>query len=244
MMKKGTDRLVVALDLPTADEAIKLVDTLGDLVQYYQVGMQQFYGMGHTIMTQLASRNKKLLLDLKLHDIPTTVGRSVTGLCQFSPSFITLHAAGGVKMLQAGLQAAREWAEQTNNPRPKILAITILTSIGERDWMDLGYQNSIRESVLRMSVMCKEAGIDGVIASPQESMNIRSLCGPDFIIATPGIRLFPQNKGDQKRTATPAEALRGGSDYLIVGRPIITASDPLQVVKNILTEMCDKDICD
>ena len=236
-MQKGTDRLVVALDLPTAEEAIKLVDTLGDLVQYYQVGMEQFYGMGHTLLHQLASRNKKVLFDLKLHDIPTTVGKSVIGLCQFSPAFITLHAAGGVKMLKAGLQAATEWAEETNQPRPKILAITILTSIGERDWMDLGYQNSIRESVLRMSVMCKEAGIDGVIASPQESMSIRSLCGPDFLIVTPGIRLFPQNKGDQKRTATPAEALRGGADYLVVGRPIFSASDPLQVVKNFLAEM-------
>ena len=236
-MQKGTNRLVVALDLPTAEEAINLVDILGDLVQYYQVGMDQFYGRGHAILNELASRNKKVLFDLKLHDIPTTVGKSVTGLCQFCPAFITLHAAGGVKMLQAGLQAATQWAEEANQPRPKILAITILTSIGERDWMDLGYQNSIRESVLRMSVMCKEAGIDGVIASPQESMNIRSLCGADFIIVTPGIRLFPQHKGDQKRTATPAEALRGGADYLVVGRPIFSASDPLQVVKKFLAEM-------
>ena len=240
-MDKGTDRLVVALDLATTAVAIKLVDALGNLVQYYQVGMEAFYGMGHTILNQLASRDKKLFLDLKLHDIPTTVGRSVKALCQFSPAFITLHATGGVKMLKAGLQAATQWAEETNQPRPKLLAITVLTSIGERDWVDIGYQNCIRESVLRMSVMCKEAGIDGVIASPQESMTIRALCGSDFIITTPGIRLLPENKGDQTRTATPAQALKSGADYLVVGRPIFSAADPLQVVTSILAEMSSQD---
>ena len=236
-MDKETDRLIVALDLDTTEAAIKLVDTLGNLVQYYQVGMEAFYGMGHTILNQLASRDKKLFLDLKLHDIPTTVGRSVQALCQFSPAFITLHATGGIKMLQTGLQAAKQWAETAHQPRPKLLAITVLTSIGERDWVDIGHQNCIRESVLRMSVMCKEAGIDGVIASPQEAMAIRALCGADFIIVTPGIRLIPDNKGDQTRTATPAQALKSGADYLVVGRPIFSASDPLSVVKNIMAEM-------
>ncbi len=240
-MGQGTDRLVVALDLATAEAAIKLVDTFGNLVQYYQVGMEAFYGMGPTLLPQLASRDKKLFLDLKLHDIPTTVGRSVKALCQFSPAFITLHATGGVKMLKAGLQAAIQWAEETQQPRPKILAITVLTSIGEREWVDIGYQNCIRESVLRMSVMCKEAGIDGVIASPQEALTIRALCGSDFIIATPGIRLFPENNGDQTRTATPAQALKSGADYLIVGRPIFSADDPHQVVTSILAAMAAQD---
>lgn len=236
-MGKPTGRLIVALDVSSAEQAMNLVDTLGDRVQYYKVGMDAFYGMGHTVLAQLASREKKLFIDLKLHDIPTTVARSVKALCQFSPAMITLHAAGGPSMLTAGLEAAADWSAATGRPRPKLLAITVLTSLGEREWVQIGYQSQIRESVLRMSIMCKEAGMDGVVASPREAAAIRALCGGDFLIVTPGIRLGAAENGDQTRTATPAEALKAGVDYLVVGRPILTAADPREAADSILADM-------
>lgn len=235
------DQLIVALDVPTTEQAISVVDSLGELVQYYKVGMEAFYGMGHAVLAQIAGRGKKTFLDLKLHDIPTTVTRTVTTLCQFSPAFLTLHAAGGSKMLKAAIGAADEWSAKTKQPRPKLLAITVLTSISESDWVDIGYQSPIRESVLRMSVMCKEEGLDGVVASPREAGAIRALCGPDFLIVTPGIRLLPEEHGDQMRTATPSQALKVGANYLIVGRPIVSAANPREVAASILTDMKPKE---
>lgn len=236
-MKQICERLIVALDVPTTEKAISVVDSLGDLVNYYKVGMEAFYGMGHAVLAQIAGRGKKTFLDLKLHDIPTTVAQSVTNLCQFSPAFLTLHAAGGSKMLKAAIGAADEWTAKTGRQRPKLLAITVLTSIGESDWVEIGYPSPIRESVLRMAVMCKEEGLDGVVASPQEAGSIRALCGPDFIIVTPGIRLMPAQSGDQMRTATPEQALKVGADYLIVGRPIVAAENPRLAAEDILNLM-------
>lgn len=236
-MENTTDRLIVALDVPTTEQAVSVVDSLGDLVQYYKVGMEAFYGMGHAVLAQIAGRGKKTFLDLKLHDIPTTVARTVTTLCQFSPAFLTLHAAGGSKMIRAAIDAADEWAGKTKQPRPKLLAITVLTSIGESDWVEIGYQSPIRESVLRMAIMCKEEGLEGVVASPREAGAIRALCGPDFLIVTPGIRLRPEQQGDQMRTATPAQALKDGANYLLVGRPIVLADSPRDVATRIIADM-------
>ena len=229
--------MIVALDLPTTEQAMKAVDTLGDAVGYYKIGMESFYGMGHTVLAQMASRNKRIFLDLKLHDIPNTVARSVKALCQFSPAMTTLHAAGGPTMLKAAVDAANEWSAQAGRPRPKLVAITVLTSLGEQDWAAMGHQKNIRESVLRLSMMCREAGVDGVVASPQEAASIRALCGSDFLIVTPGIRPLNQEHGDQSRTATPAEALKAGADFLVVGRPILGAADPKASALAILQEM-------
>lgn len=236
-MTETEQRLIVALDVSSAEEALYIVDELGELVQYYKVDMDMFYGMGHTVLAQLMSRGKKIFFDLKLHDIPTMVTKTVKVLCQFNPAFLTLHAAGGAKMLKAAVEAADEWAAKPNRVRPKLLAITVLTSIGESDWVEIGYQSPIRESVLRMAMMCKETGLDGVIASPQEAAAIRALCGPEFLIATPGIRLGREAHADQSRIATPQQALKVGADYLIMGRSILSAPNPREVVRNILEEM-------
>ena len=236
-MNKTTEQLIVALDVTTTDKAIHIIDTLGDRVQCYKVGMEAFYSMGHTLLAQISSRGKKVFIDLKLHDIPTTVARTVATLCQFSPAFLTLHAAGGAKMLKAAVEARNEWAKKSNRPRPKLIALTVLTSIGERDWVEIGYQSPIRESVLRMAIMCQEVGMDGVIASTREAAAIRALCGPDFLIVTPGIRLSAEQNGDQTRTATPSQALKAGADYLIVGRPILSADDPCEVTESILKDI-------
>lgn len=236
-MEKVADRLIVALDLPTTEQAMKAVDTLGEAICYYKVGMESFYGMGHTVLAQMASRGKNIFLDLKLHDIPNTVGRSVKALCEFSPRMTTLHAAGGPTMLKAAIDAADEWSARTGRSRPKLVAITVLTSLGEQDWVDMGHQKNIRESVLRLSIMCKEVGLDGVVASPQEAAAIRALCGKDFLIVTPGIRPANNEQGDQSRTATPAEALKSGADFLVVGRPILGAPDSKAAAYAILKEM-------
>lgn len=236
-MEKVADRLIVALDLPTTEQAMNAVDNLGDTVGYYKVGMESFYGMGHTVLAQMASRGKDIFLDLKLHDIPNTVGRGVKALCEFAPKMTTLHAAGGPTMLKAAIDAADEWSARTGRPRPKLVAITVLTSLGEQDWVAMGHQKNIRESVLRLSMMCKEVGMDGVVASPQEAAAIRALCGNNFLIVTPGIRPANNEAGDQSRTATPAEALKAGSDYLVVGRPILGAADPKAAAALILKEM-------
>ena len=238
-MQNNAERLIVALDLPTTDQAMKAVDMLGDVVGYYKIGMESFYGMGHTVLAQMSSRGKRIFLDLKLHDIPNTVARSVKALCQFSPAMTTLHAAGGPTMLKAAIEAADDWATQSGRQRPKLVGITVLTSLGEQDWAAMGHQKNIRESVLRLSMMCREAGMDGVVASPQEASAIRALCGNDFLIVTPGIRPLNQEHGDQTRTATPAEALKAGADFLVVGRPILAAADPQAAALAIIKEMED-----
>ena len=236
-MQNNAERLIVALDLPTTDQAMRAVDTLGDTVGYYKIGMESFYGMGHTVLAQMSSRGKRIFLDLKLHDIPNTVARSVRALCQFSPAMTTLHAAGGPTMLKAAIEAADDWSSQSGRSRPKLVGITVLTSLGEQDWAAMGHQKNIRESVLRLSMMCRDAGMDGVVASPQEASAIRALCGKDFLIVTPGIRPLNQEHGDQTRTATPAEALKAGADFLVVGRPILAAADPKAAAQAIIKEM-------
>lgn len=236
-MKRENAKLIIALDGQSTEAAIQVVDTLGDRIEYYKVGMETFYGAGHIMLAQLASRGKKLVIDLKLHDLPTTVARSVKALCQFSPFMITLHAAGGPSMLKAAVAAATEWSVQTGRPRPRLVALTVLTSLNEGEWFEIGYQNQIRESVLRMSMMAREAGMDGVIAASTEAAAIRALCGTDFLIVTPGIRLASEQANDQARTSTPAQALKAGADYLMVGRPVLLAEDPVQAVESFLADM-------
>lgn len=233
-MSNDNNHLIVALDGINTKQAFAIVDELGDSVQCYKVGMDLFYEMGHEKLSELTKRGKQLFIDLKLHDIPSTVRNSVKSLCQFQPEFISVHAGGGFKMLKAAVEGAEEWASENGKKRPKIIAITILTSISEQDWVDVGSENSIRETVLRMSLTCKEAGVDGVMASPQECSSIRALCGSAFIIVTPGIRLVPEKNADQARTATPIQAFSGGADYIVVGRPILNASSHSTVVKTIL----------
>lgn len=236
-MKSASEHLIVALDGLTGIEAAKIVSELADSVRFYKVGMDLFYKMNSEQLLAFARNGKGLFIDLKLHDIPSMVQSSVETLCQFQPEFISVHAAGGLKMLKAAVDGARLGAAKLNIKQPKIIAITILTSLSEQDWADIGAENSLREAVLRMALTCKEAGVDGVIASPQESSSIRALCGEGFLIITPGIRLFPDPESDQARTATPRQALAGGSDYIIVGRPILHADAPGEVVDAILANL-------
>ena len=231
------DRLIVAMDLSTLESVKCTLDNIGDAVSYYKIGMESFYSLGEAALSLMAANRKKVFLDLKLHDIPNTVSRSVKALCRYAPAMTTLHAAGGPAMLRAAVEAAAEASAQLDQERPKLLGITVLTSIDETEWAAVGHTRSIRDSVLRLADMCRQSGMDGVVASPQEAAAIRQCCGPDFLIVTPGIRPLYGDKGDQSRTATPAEALRNGADFLVVGRPILAAADPRIAAIEIVKEM-------
>ena len=236
-MTTTRERLIVAMDLSTLESVKCTLDNIGDAVSYYKIGMESFYSLGEAALTLMAANRKKVFLDLKLHDIPNTVSRSVKALCRYAPAMTTLHAAGGPAMLRAAVEAAAEASAQLDQERPKLLGITVLTSIDETEWAAVGHTRSIRDSVLRLAEMCRLSGMDGVVASPQEAAAIRQCCGPDFLIVTPGIRPLYGDKGDQSRTATPAEALRNGADYLVVGRPILAAADPRTAAIEIVKEM-------
>ena len=236
-MTTTRDRLIVAMDLSTLESVKCTLDNIGDAVSYYKIGMESFYSLGEAALSLMAANRKKVFLDLKLHDIPNTVSRSVKALCRYAPAMTTLHAAGGPAMLRAAVEAAAEASAQLDQERPKLLGITVLTSIDETEWSAVGHTRSIRDSVLRLADMCRQSGMDGVVASPQEAAAIRQCCGPDFLIVTPGIRPLYGDKGDQSRTATPAEALRNGADFLVVGRPILAAADPRIAAIEIVKEM-------
>ncbi len=236
-MTTTRDRLIVAMDLSTLESVKCTLDNIGDAVSYYKIGMESFYSLGEAALSLMAANRKKVFLDLKLHDIPNTVSRSVKALCSYAPAMTTLHAAGGPAMLKAAVEAAAEASAQLDQERPKLLGITVLTSIDETEWAAVGHTRSIRDSVLRLAEMCRQSGMDGVVASPQEAAAIRQCCGPDFLIVTPGIRPLYGDKGDQSRTATPAEALRNGADFLVVGRPIVAAADPRAAAIEIVKEM-------
>ena len=236
-MTTTRDRLIVAMDLSTLESVKCTLDNIGDAVSYYKIGMESFYSLGEAALSLMAANRKKVFLDLKLHDIPNTVSRSVKALCRYAPAMTTLHAAGGPAMLRAAVEAAAEASAQLDQERPKMLGITVLTSIDETEWSAVGHTRSIRDSVLRLADMCRQSGMDGVVASPQEAAAIRQCCGPDFLIVTPGIRPLYGDKGDQSRTATPAEALRNGADFLVVGRPILADADPRIAAIEIVKEM-------
>lgn len=236
-MMNNQERLIVAMDVPSLEQVTQAVDRIGDAVSYYKIGMESFYSMGQTVLEEISGRNKKVFLDLKLHDIPNTVARSLRSLCRFAPSMTTIHAAGGPSMLKAAVEAANEGSVHWKQPRPKLLGITVLTSISEAEWSVIGSGSSVRDSVLRLALICREAGVDGVVASPHEAAAIRAACGKDFLIVTPGIRPMNGEQGDQSRIATPSQALKDGADYLVVGRPILAATDPRLAAQAIIKEM-------
>lgn len=236
-MMMARERLIVAMDLSTLESINRTVIQIGDAVDYYKIGMESFYSLGEAALKLMSANRKKIFLDLKLHDIPNTVSRSVKALCRYEPAMTTIHASGGPAMLRAAVEAAVEASGQLGHKRPKLLGITVLTSIDEAEWSMVGYTRSIRDSVLRLAELCQQTGMDGVVASPQEAAAIRQRCGDDFLIVTPGIRPLYGAKGDQSRTATPAEALRDGADYLVVGRPVLAAVDPRAAAIEIVKEM-------
>jgi len=233
-MNERKAQLIVALDVDTFDEAKGLVATLGADVGIFKVGSQLFTACGPDIVRFLLKEGKKVFLDLKFHDIPNTVANAVKGVTRLGWEgagvfMCTLHTTGGKEMLERAVAAATKTAQTIGVTRPLLVGITVLTSEAKQD--------NIPALVLERALLAREAGLDGVVASSQEAALIRKNLGKDFIIVTPGIRSKGTQTQDQKRVTTPSDAQAHGSDFLVVGRPIVKAEDPSQAAKQILEEM-------
>ena len=231
------DRLIVALDVHTMDDVKNLVSTLGETVSYYKVGMELFYSVGPDVVRWLKKEGKHVFLDLKLHDIPNTVAGGLSALMTLGADIVNVHASGGYTMMKTAAERLHAAAAEQGIPCPKIIAITVLTSMNEEDWAKLGAAEPIADHVTRLAKLTKAAGLDGVVASPREAASIRTACGDNFLIVTPGVRPAGASIDDQSRIATPAQALKNGATHLVVGRPIRAAADPRAAALAILNEM-------
>jgi len=227
-------RLIVALDVPDAASAIRLVDQLDGACQWFKVGLELFVAAGPAVVESLAARGYSVFLDLKLFDIPNTVAGAVRSATALGVKMLTLHAAGGPAMLAA----ARAALDGVAHP-PQLLAVTVLTSMDQAQVNAVGLDRSPAEQVAVLARMGLEAGMRGFVCSPQEVAALRSLAGPEGVLVVPGIRPAGAAIGDQKRIATPADALRQGASYLVVGRPITQAPDPAAAANAILKEMSE-----
>lgn len=230
------DRIIAALDVDSFEKMESIVEELGELISFYKVGMELYYAEGSKTVEWLHEKGKQVFLDLKMYDIPNTVAHGIAAVSGPGIDLITIHAGGGRDMMEAAVQAADE-AGRNNGRRPKILAVTVLTSFDETVWKETGGLLPIESQVFRLAKLAKECGVDGVVASPEEAKGIRELCGNDFEIVTPGIRPAFAGADDQKRIATPAVALNNGATRLVIGRPITKAEDPKKAVRMILEEI-------
>ena len=231
------NRLIVALDVHTMDDVRSLVSTLGDTVTYYKVGMELFYSVGPDVVRLLKEQGKHVFLDLKLHDIPNTVAGGLASLMGLGADIVNVHASGGYTMMKTAATKLHAAAAEQGIPCPKIIGVTVLTSMNEDDWKKLGETEPMADRVTRLAKLAKAAGLDGVVASPQEAAGIREACGDDFLIVTPGVRPAGASLDDQSRIATPAQALKNGATHLVIGRPIRAAKDPKTAALAILKEM-------
>jgi len=227
-------RLVVALDLPTAEEALKTADELRGLVDYLKIGKQLFTATGGDLVVKLQAKGFKIFLDLKFHDIPNTVGAASVEAAKLGIFMFNVHASGGFEMMKTAVERVRDYAEKNGKAKPLIIGVTVLTSLGDEDLKKIGVKNDVRGQVELLSRLAKDAGLDGVVASAHEIKAIKEICGKDFIIVTPGIRPAGAASDDQKRTMTAAEALNEGADYIVVGRPITGAHDKARAVETLL----------
>lgn len=224
-MKKG-DRIIVALDVSSGEEAIALLDRLPD-VQFWKVGLELFVSTGPSILEELKQRQKRIFLDLKFHDIPNTMAGACRAAGRYGVDLLTVHGVAGRTALQRALAASRAGAESAGLPPPNLLAITLLTSLNSRDLaFDLKVPVELPEYTLQMALLAQESGIQGAVCSPQEAAQLRRVCGEEFLLVCPGVRPTWAEGGDQRRVMTPQEALQGGASYLVIGRPIIAADDP------------------
>jgi orotidine-5'-phosphate decarboxylase len=230
------DQLLVALDVDTAAEARDLADGLRGVAGGFKIGSRLFTSHGPDIVKELAARGDRVFLDLKFHDIPNTVAGAVAAATRLGAWMIDVHAAGGSAMMKAARSAADAEAARLSRPAPLVIAVTMLTSLSESMMTEIGIGRTMTEQVGRLAALAQAAGLDGVVASPQEIALIRQHCGSAFAIVTPGIRGAGDAAGDQSRTMSAAQALAAGSTYLVVGRPIIAANDPRAAAERIVAE--------
>jgi orotidine-5'-phosphate decarboxylase len=226
------DRLIVALDVPTAQAAHDLIRQLGDSVNFYKVGLQLFAAEGPAVVRELKAAGCKVFLDLKLHDIPNTVASAIRSINSLDVDLLTIHAAGGLQMMKAAVQAAASASKP-----PTILAVTVLTSFTDEDLSTVGIPSATTDQVPRMAALARDAGCSGVVSSALEVAMLRRQFGDALVILVPGVRPKGSAAGDQARTAEPAEAIRAGASYLVVGRPITAADDKRAAAEAIQEEI-------
>lgn len=232
------DKLILALDVNDPGYALEIVDRFSEWVTTFKVGLELFSSGGPDVVKKIHDRGKKVFLDLKFHDIPNTVLRAAGVVARLGVHMFNLHASGGSEMMRRTRDAVVEISIKENISRPKILAVTVLTSISQEEFKgELGFQHSIRTHVKHLASMAHQAGLDGVIASGHEVPVIRNNLGNRFIIVTPGIRPSWSPPDDQKRTMTPRDAIRSGADYLVVGRAVLSQKDPEKAIELIALEI-------
>jgi len=233
------DRLLVALDVESGDRALELARRLRDTAGGFKIGSRLFTLEGPSIVRRLVDTGARVFLDLKFHDIPNQVAQTVGAAVQTGAWMINVHASGGVPMMQAAARAAADAATRLGTPAPLLIAVTVLTSMDEPTLRRLGVERPLIDHVLALAELTKTAGLQGVVASAQETAAIRRACGPGFTIVTPGIRgaAAGAEKNDQSRTMGPAAAVRAGASYIVVGRPIIAAADPVSAAAAIVEEL-------
>jgi orotidine-5'-phosphate decarboxylase len=226
--------IIVALDLPSPQKALKLAEELAPLVGAFKVGKQLFVSGGPDIVRKLRATGAKVFLDLKLHDIPNTVAKAIISATDLGVQMATVHASGGTAMLTAAENAAHEQAAMLRAEPPLVLAVTVLTSMDDSDLAELGIECGVQEQVLRLAKLATGAGLRGLVCSPQEIEMLRAELGNDVQLVTPGIRPESSKADDQKRTMTPAEAIQAGANWLVIGRLITGAKDPKVATIGIL----------
>ncbi len=229
------NRILVALDVESADQATTLADAVRGTVGGVKIGKQLFTAEGPAVVRALAERGDRVFLDLKFHDIPNTVAGAMASAVTTGAWMVNVHASGGRKMMQAAADASANTAARLGRQRPLVIAVTVLTSLDETQLRETGVTAALLDHVVHLAALAQQSGLDGVVASPQEIVAIRRACGPDFLVVTPGIRPHTNAPGtdDQSRTMGPAEAVRVGASYLVIGRPITAAADPRAAAQDI-----------
>ncbi|MEQ8199817.1 MAG: orotidine-5'-phosphate decarboxylase [Syntrophomonadaceae bacterium] len=236
---QAKERIILALDVDTAEEALGLVGKLSQHVGVFKIGMQLYNGTGPEVIERVHDLGGKVFLDLKLHDIPNTVASAAKVLTRLNTFMFNVHAAGGREMMSQAAQASQAQANRLGVTAPLLLAVTVLTSISQKELAEDMFITglSVEQLVVKWALMAQESGLAGVVCSPQEISPIRQACGPDFKIVTPGIRPLWSAANDQKRITTPRQALDQGADFMVIGRPIVQADDPVAAAQRIIAEL-------
>lgn len=230
------EKIIIALDVGTKREALALAQALVE-ARIFKIGMELFTAEGPALLEEALRMGKRPFLDLKFHDIPNTVAGAVRSATRNGVHMLTLHASGGKEMMAAAAKAAREESARTGKGRPLLLGVTVLTSLKDEELHRIGFAHAVADQVLRLAVLAKDAGLDGVVCSPHEIEIIKKECGRDFLVVTPGIRPAWAAAQDQKRIMTPAEAFGKGADYLVIGRPVTGAPSPGDAFLRVLAEL-------
>ncbi len=230
------EKIIVALDVPSAEKAMALIKNLPE-ARWFKVGLELFTASGPSLLEFIRSAGYFAFLDLKLHDIPNTVAAAIRAAVRHGASMLTIHASGGREMMRRAAEAAAEEASRTGITRPKLIGVTVLTSLTNEDLKEVGFPDGTETQVLRLARLAQESKLDGSVCSPHEISRLRGSLGPEWLIVTPGIRPSWTEAHDQKRIMTPAEALALGADYLVIGRPITGHPDPAEAFRLIVSEL-------